>query len=33
MRAVAERFGVDAEQARRDDLISHLVGAITARFD
>lgn len=28
--AVAERFGVDMEQVRRDHLISHLLGAITA---
>ena len=26
--AVAERFGVDMEQVRRDHLISHLLGAI-----
>ena len=29
--AVAERFGVDMEQVRRDHLISHLLGAIAAR--
>ena len=28
--AVAERFGVDMEQVRRDHLISHLLGAIAA---
>ena len=28
--AVAERFGVDIEQVRRDHLISHLLGAIAA---
>jgi len=28
--AVAERFGVDLEQVRRDHLISHLLGAIAA---
>ena len=28
--AVAERFGVDMEQVRRDHLISHLLGAIAS---
>jgi hypothetical protein len=28
--AVADRFGVDMEQVRRDHLISHLLGAIAA---